>query len=126
MDVKMTESEREKNALTIKSAAKVVEQFLGEFNGKGDMDQIGFLLCTIADVIKHSCLSMQKAFEDGLQASVIPALVSQSLVIVALNIKAQYDTENRTCVNCGCTARQASRASPPEELCPLNPGCEYE
>lgn len=30
------------------------------------------------------------------------------------------------CIHCGCNERHADLSAPPEELCPLNPGCEYE
>jgi hypothetical protein len=36
------------------------------------------------------------------------------------------DCQNRRCIYCGCTESKAELSAPPEDICPLNPGCEYE
>lgn len=33
---------------------------------------------------------------------------------------------NRRCINCGYQESQADLACPPEDICPLNPGCDYD
>lgn len=32
---------------------------------------------------------------------------------------------NRKCIWCGHTESEADRSAQPDDLCPINPGCEY-